>query len=610
MNAFNRLKVGTQLVLGFVLVALIGAFIGVEGILKTGQMHDLADQMYTKETTGLRRASEANAELLAAGRALRNAILADDMPERKTHLDNTQQRLQRVEVAVKEARKTVYSPAGFALVDQIDQSLVQYRQGVAKVVELLQNEELAIARPSTAYVNGPLRAEANKLDGLLDELVTLKAQNAEGLDRQSTEVYQSVRTLLIALTVGGLVVGVLIGVLFARRLSRQLGGEPADVALLANQIAGGDLTSAIDTRQAQPGSVVLAMKHMQDALVNLVTGVRRASDSIATGSNQIAMGNNDLSQRTEEQASNLEQTAASMEELSSTVKSNAETAQQATQLANAAAAAAVDGGQIVGQVVATMGDISESSRQIGDIISVIDGIAFQTNILALNAAVEAARAGEQGRGFAVVAGEVRSLAQRSAEAAKEIKALIGTSVDKVNAGNVLVSRAGEAIEGVVGQVKRVADLMAEINAASAEQTAGISQVGDAVSQLDSVTQQNASLVEEAAAAADSLNQQARYLVEQVSAFRVSGMAHAASAPSPAAARPAPARKPVPKAGHTPAHKAPPKAVPAPSRAPTTPKLASAPAATPPAANRPVKALPSARVATSSAAAGGDEWESF
>ncbi|MEY2684036.1 MAG: hypothetical protein RJA09_1180 [Pseudomonadota bacterium] len=520
MQWFNRLKVGTQLVLGFTAVALIGAFIGLEGVLKTEHMHNLADQMYNKETQGLRHASEANAELLAAGRALRNAILADDLAERKTHLDNTQQRLQRVADEVKLAQQTVYSPAGFALITQIDQSLALYRQGLAQAVDLLNTEAVSQARASTNYVNGPLRTEANKLDDLLSQLVALKVQNAEGLDRQSTEVYERVHALLIFLTVGGLVMGVVIGVWFTRRLSRELGGEPADVARLANQIAAGDLTSAIDTRRAQPGSVVLAMKHMQDALVALVSGVRRASDNIATGSNQIASGNNDLSQRTEEQASNLEETAASMEELASTVKSNADTAQQATQLAHAASAAAVEGGQIVGQVVATMGDISESSRQIGDIISVIDGIAFQTNILALNAAVEAARAGEQGRGFAVVAGEVRSLAQRSAEAAKEIKDLIGASVDKVNAGNALVARAGGAIEGVVGQVKRVADLMAEINAASAEQTAGISQVGDAVSQLDSVTQQNASLVEEAAAAADSLNQQARFLVDQVSAFRV------------------------------------------------------------------------------------------
>ncbi len=286
------------------------------------------------------------------------------------------------------------------------------------------------------------------------------------------------------------------------------------------QIAAGDLTGRIDASQAQPGSVVYAMRDMQAALVQLVGSVRKASDHIATGAHQIATGNADLSQRTEEQASNLQQTSASMEELTSTVQQNTETAQQATQLVLTATDAATQGGQVVNQVVHTMAEITESSRKIGDIIGVIDGIAFQTNILALNAAVEAARAGEQGRGFAVVAGEVRTLAQRSAEAAKEIKALIENSVSKVQVGNELVVQAGVTIDGVVEQVKRVADLMAEINASSREQASGIGQIGNAVAQLDTVTQQNAALVEEASAAADSLNQQAQTLVQQVGAFRV------------------------------------------------------------------------------------------
>jgi methyl-accepting chemotaxis protein len=245
-----------------------------------------------------------------------------------------------------------------------------------------------------------------------------------------------------------------------------------------------------------------------------------SSDSIATGSAQIAMGNADLSQRTEEQAANLEETAASMEQLTATVRQNSDTARQANQLASTASAAAANGGVVFGQVVGTMQSITESSRKINDIIGVIDGIAFQTNILALNAAVEAARAGEQGRGFAVVASEVRGLAQRSASAAKEIKILIGESVSKVETGSKLVDDAGQSMNDIVQQVKRVTDLIAEISSASVEQTQGISQVGDAVQQLDQVTQMNAALVEESAAAADSLKQQAHKMAEVVGIFKI------------------------------------------------------------------------------------------
>lgn len=263
-----------------------------------------------------------------------------------------------------------------------------------------------------------------------------------------------------------------------------------------------------------------ALSDMNDSLTRIVGQVRNSSDSIATGSSQIAAGNQDLSQRTEEQASNLQQTAASMEEIAGTVRNNADTTKQANSLAQQASAAAVRGGEAVGAVVATMHDISGASKKVADIIGVIDAIAFQTNILALNPAVEAARAGEQGRGFAVVAGEVRSLAGRAADAAKEIKSLIGMSVEKVEAGLRQVDEAGVSMDGIVDQVRRVTELISEIATATDEQSRGISQVGDAVLQLDQVTQQNAALVEESAAAADSLQQQAAKLAEVVSVFKL------------------------------------------------------------------------------------------
>ncbi|HYP33626.1 MAG TPA: methyl-accepting chemotaxis protein, partial [Burkholderiaceae bacterium] len=290
---------------------------------------------------------------------------------------------------------------------------------------------------------------------------------------------------------------------------------------VARTVAAGDLGSRIVVdRRDEIGTLLEALRRMNEGLVAIVGDVRNASESIATGSSQIAHGNADLSQRTEEQASNLEETAASMEQLTATVRHNADTARRASALAEGASAVAAQGGARVGQVVATMDDITDSSRRITDIIGVIDGIAFQTNILALNAAVEAARAGEQGRGFAVVAGEVRTLAQRSATAAREIKVLIGESVGKVENGTRLVADAGRTMGDIVDQVRHVSELIGQISAASDEQSRGIGQIGDAVTQLDQVTQQNAALVEQSAAAAESLRVQADALSRTVAAFRL------------------------------------------------------------------------------------------
>ncbi|AYM97660.1 chemotaxis protein [Acidovorax sp. 1608163] len=406
------------------------------------------------------------------------------------------------------------------------------------------------------------------------------------------DIDQQVRkTLLSELAVVLLVMALVGGVGFtvARSVLRQIGGEPSQAIGIMSQVAQGNLDTEIP--RAHPGSILDELAHMVNALRRLVTEVRSATDSIATASTEIAQGNNDLARRTEDTASNLQTTASSMEELTSTVKQTSDSAQTANQMATSAAEVAARGGQVVAQVVATMQDINASSSKIADIIGVIDGIAFQTNILALNAAVEAARAGEQGRGFAVVAGEVRSLAQRSAEAAKEIKSLISASVEKVESGTSLVGNAGATMTEIVASVQRVTDIIGEIRAATSEQSQGIEQVNTAVNQLDQMTQQNSALVEESSAAADSLREQAVKLTEVVALFRVNG----STASTPHAPVPAPARAPAPR--------------PTPRPATALPK-AKTPAASPRApAPKPAAALPAKSSPKPPAGDSGD-WESF
>ncbi|WP_343585031.1 methyl-accepting chemotaxis protein [Herbaspirillum sp.] len=386
-----------------------------------------------------------------------------------------------------------------------------------------------------------------------------------------------------------------------RGIMRTIGGDPSQAADVANRIAQGDLTPNIDIRPGDTGSLLFSVRSMRDSLLSTISNIKTSADTIATASSEIASGNLDLSGRTEQQAGSLEETASAMEELTSTVKQNADNARQANQLAESASEVAIQGGSVVGQVVQTMEGITQSSHKIADIIGVIDGIAFQTNILALNAAVEAARAGEQGRGFAVVASEVRSLAQRSAAAAKEIKTLIDDSVAKVDTGSKLVEQAGATMTEVVASVKRVADIVGEISSASQEQSAGIAEVGSAISQMDESTQQNAALVEQAAAAAQSLQDQASTLAGLVSRFRVdAAQAHgipaaaAASAPRPRMSAPA-AKKPVAAAAR-----------PAPA------KPAARPAAKTEAATTAKPAAQSAARSPSRLPAGDDEgdWETF
>ncbi|MFO1337001.1 MAG: methyl-accepting chemotaxis protein [Burkholderiaceae bacterium] len=398
----------------------------------------------------------------------------------KDIVDGGKKTIPLVERAAKEGEQGAGVEATLTLTEAVRPVEVVWRQKVAKLIDIVQK------------------------------------QNAEAAEATITSQQRAVGMLLVLLA-GAMVAGVLL----AWRTTRSITAPVARAVKVAERIAEGDLTSTVEiTSQDEIGRLLQAIHAMQDRLRELVGDIRHAADSIQTASTEVAVGNQDLSQRTEETASNLQQTASSMTQLTTTVTQSADAASQANQMAGSASAVAKRGGEVVAQVVSTMHEINASSRKIADIIGVIDGIAFQTNILALNAAVEAARAGEQGRGFAVVAGEVRSLAQRSAEAAKEIKSLIGTSVDKVETGARLVNDAGTTMDEIVSSVRRVSDIIGEITAAAAEQSTGIGQVSGSVGHLDQMTQQNAALVEQSAAAAESLKGQAARLAELVSVFRL------------------------------------------------------------------------------------------
>jgi methyl-accepting chemotaxis protein len=373
---------------------------------------------------------------------------------------------------------------------------------------------------ATAKMNAECQPLLKQLIGTTSDYRQVVAASADQEISKAAENFSSNRLMLILATVVSMLAATALAALISRSLMRSLGADPVQLSAAARRVASGDLGTVSGSATAPADSVLASLGDMQVALASIVGRVRSSATAIEAGSQEIATGNADLSHRTEQQSGNLQQSAASMEEMTATVQQNADTAQQAAQLASAARQAAEHGGTVVARVVSTMDDITTSSRRIGDITGVIDSIAFQTNILALNAAVEAARAGEQGRGFAVVASEVRTLAQRSAQAAKEIKSLIEASVEKVETGSALAHTAGSAMTEIVGEVNRVADLIGEISAATREQSAGIGQIGNAVAELDQSTQQNAALVEQMAAAAHTLNQQAHGLVESVAVFRV------------------------------------------------------------------------------------------
>jgi methyl-accepting chemotaxis protein len=511
---FSNLKIGTRLVFGFALMNLLILLIGGAALYNATSFNGTITQLEKKNLHGTAYLANIANAVWQLRYGVSQYIAVPDPAARAAIVKDSAKWQAKVDENIKSfaaAERTKEEQQGLAA---LAESYRQYSEARPKWLQLVGEgklEEAAEWRSKTILQSGAQMVRA------LEQLVELQQKAGEAGVKEALSNGELVRNLTLASVIFAVGVGVLSAWLLGRGITIPL----RRAVQATRQVADGNLAIQLEAQgKDEVGQLMQALKDMNDSLGKVVGKVRFGTDTIATASGQIAAGNQDLSQRTEEQASSLEETAASMEELTGTVKQNADNARQANQLAQSACQVAVKGGAVVGDVVHTMAAINDSSRKIVDIIGVIDGIAFQTNILALNAAVEAARAGDQGRGFAVVATEVRSLAQRSAAAAKEIKVLIGDSVGKVDEGSKLVGKAGQTMQEIVSSIKRVTDIMGEIAAATVEQTSGIEQVNQAITQMDRVTQQNAALVEQASSAAQALQEQANNLVEAVSVFKL------------------------------------------------------------------------------------------
>jgi methyl-accepting chemotaxis protein len=514
MNYLSNLKISTRLVITLGVLIAVMLLVGLQSALKATGVRDKLLDITERRMGIVAEMNELRLEVNRQARSIRNILLMNQPEQIKSERDSvTASRKKSAEIRTK-VKEEIRSPKGLELMTRIEETGEKFRGSMDKFFALLDagQKDQAIEH----LFSGVRPVQLAYLSALSDQIEF----QTSGTQRASKEAVADVASLEMTVwvaTAASVLIAMVLGLWIVRSITRPINQAVA----VARAVAAGDLSVEIRSQSKdETGLLLQALSDMQSGLVKVVGTVRSGSESVATASAQIAQGNQDLSARTESQASALEETAASMEELSSTVKQNADNAKQANQLAQSASSVAVQGGEVVAQVVDTMKGINDSSKKIADIISVIDGIAFQTNILALNAAVEAARAGEQGRGFAVVAAEVRSLASRSAEAAKEIKTLINDSVQRVGHGTTLVDQAGATMNEVVASIRRVTDIMGEISAASTEQSQGVAQIGEAVMQMDQVTQQNAALVEEMAAAANSLRGQAGDLVQAVAVFKL------------------------------------------------------------------------------------------
>jgi methyl-accepting chemotaxis protein len=560
--SLKNMKIGARLGLGFAAMLLLMAVIAGTGLLHLASVGKATDEMIEHALVKERLANQwsnllgptivRSFAMVKATDPTVVAYFAKARADSSALINPVQKKLEEMLTSPEE--KKLYAGVADA------------RAIVLEVIEKINKLKAAgQADEATAMADNQFAAGLVVYEEAVAKLAAHQREKIDGLSKGILADHSEGQATLLGLSA----IALLLGALFAWRLTLGIVRPLGHAVTVAETVAAGDLSAQIVVESRdEAGQLMHALREMNASLAKVVGEVRMGTELIATASGQIASGNQDLSSRTEEQASSLEETAASMEELTSTVKQNADNARQANQLAVSASEVAVKGGSVVSQVVNTMGSINASSKKIVDIIGVIDGIAFQTNILALNAAVEAARAGEQGRGFAVVASEVRSLAQRSAAAAKEIKTLIGDSVEKVEEGSKQVAEAGRTMDEIVGSVRRVTDIMGEITAASQEQTSGIEQINQAISQMDQVTQQNAALVEEASAAAQSLQEQAGSLVQAVSIFKLDRNVLASPraaftpiTPIPKVERPAPRRAGMPLPARADATKAlkPPKA---------------------------------------------------
>ncbi|KRA13740.1 methyl-accepting chemotaxis protein [Acidovorax sp. Root568] len=511
----SNLKIGARLSLAFGLVLLITATIAATGVWRLAVLKEASSRIATVEMERNALAQEWKAAIDLNWVRASASLKATDAGYIQSLTADMAATSQRASEAQKKLEALVDDPTEKALMERVAVTRKAYVDARAKLLDRKKAGEDVFA-----LVDSDLKPLAT---AYLQSLADVADNTHKQLDEFEDAIMQDAVTSQWVLALAA-VVSVVLGALFALWTTRSIVGPVQRAVQAADEISHGNLSVQIPdvgNGRNEMAQLLRSLDEMQQNLSRIVGHVRSGSENVATASSEIAQGNNDLSARTEQQASALQETAASMEQLNSTVRQNADNARQANQLAQSASTVAVHGGEVVSQVVDTMKGIHDSSSKIADIIGVIDGIAFQTNILALNAAVEAARAGEQGRGFAVVAGEVRSLAGRSADAAKQIKTLINDSVERVAAGTTLVDQAGATMTEVVGSIKRVTDLMGEISAASSEQSQGVAQVGEAVTQMDQVTQQNAALVEEMAAAAASLNNQAQDLVSTVAFFKLS-----------------------------------------------------------------------------------------
>jgi methyl-accepting chemotaxis protein len=510
---FRNMKISTRLSMAVASVVLITLAISVLSYTRMGLMNrntnKIVVDLYPKTETAHEIINNVNLISLA----VRNSLLFVDNTMIETEINRIRDSQKKTGVLIEKLESETDAGEGRDLIGKIKTDQQKFDTDLDHLLELAKTDGAA----ATDYMINDFRPVNTAYLNSVDDLIRYESEQMKRGGNDSLDSFTASRNFLIVMMTITALLSTILGFWILRSITNPL----RRAVEVASAVAEGDLTQHIEvTSKDETGLLLQALKDMVNRLTGIVSGVRITTDSIGTASREIAQGNADLSQRTEEQASSLEETASSMEELTSTVRQNAENAKQANQLAANASDIAVKGGQAVGEVVQTMGMISTSSKKIMDIISVIEGIAFQTNILALNAAVEAARAGEQGRGFAVVAAEVRNLAQRSAAAAKEITTLIKDSVEKVDVGSKQVDQAGETMNEIVQAVKRVTDIMAEIAAASIEQNSGIEQVNQAILQMDEVTQQNAALVEQAAASAEAMEEQALALTMAVNIFKL------------------------------------------------------------------------------------------